>query len=135
MKNVALLLGLVLLLSACSKTDTAVRSEHYTSVTYRIVTGDSNVSVQYRVGVYEDQVKGNITQDTLLTIPGDYRIPAKVLTGEQISLFGSSTKSGNFKLQIIGTGNNVLVETDTIPYDPANQLHEARWYATIFATP
>jgi len=118
----------------CNKQDTATKSDQYKKVFYRIESADSNLLVNFPRAVYDENQKGNIKKDSILTAPGTYLIMANVLN-QEIELYGLSYKSGNFSLQIIGEGNVILAQTDTIPLDPANQLHPDMWYARIKAKP
>lgn len=135
MKSLFPLLIAAALLVACSKQDTATRTEHYRKITYRIESNDSNLLVNFARAVYDDKQKGNIQKDSLLAAPGTYVLPATVLANEEIELFGLSYISGNFRLQIIGDGQQVLAQTDSVPLDPANQLHPDRWFVKIKAIP
>jgi hypothetical protein len=135
MKKLLLLLMLSSFVFACNKQDEATKVDQYKKIVYRINTGDSNLYITFRRAVYDSSQKGNIDFDSVLIAPGLYEIPATVLTGTDAKLYGESHLSGNFSMQITQQNGTVLAKTDSITYDPANQLHVARWYARINIIP
>lgn len=135
MKNLLPLLIMSAFVFACNKQDEVTRVDQYKEIVYRINTGDSNLYITFRRAVYDSSQKGNIDFDSVLIAPGLYEIPATVLTGTDAKLYGESSVSGNFSLQITQQNGKVLAKTDSITYDPANQLHDARWYARISIIP
>lgn len=127
-------LAFLCLLGACGKQETATKTVHYKQVIYVIESGDSNLLVNFPRAVYDEVQKGNIAKDSILPAPGSYSIRATVLN-EEIALYGESKVSDNFRLQIVGEGNVVLVQTDTIEFIPANVLAPAVWRAQIKTKP
>ncbi|HRO41655.1 MAG TPA: hypothetical protein PL009_02390 [Flavipsychrobacter sp.] len=134
MRNLLFLVSSVLVLLACNKQDSVTKTDHYRKVIYRVSTQDSNLLINFPRAIYNENQKGNIKKDSMIYAPGVYLIPATVLN-EEIELYGMSYISGNFSLQILGEGNNILAATDSIPLDPANPLHPDMWYARIKAQP
>lgn len=137
MRRIAFALPLAaFLFLSCNKQDTATRIEHYAQVSYRIESNDSNLTVNFIRAKEIDGKPWNVTiGDSIIANPGTYLIPATILTGEAIFLYGYSERGGDFSLQITEPSGKILAQTNGIPLDSANALHPNRWYAKIWATP
>ncbi|RYZ35195.1 MAG: hypothetical protein EOP49_33735 [Sphingobacteriales bacterium] len=119
---------------SCGK-DELVKTTSYADLVYEITTGDSTMlNVIYRKGVYNDSIKGNIDFDTIITTAGTHFIPAQVLIGQPVMLYGESHKDSSFHLRIKRDGV-VLKETDSITFYPANQLHPDQFISKLEVIP
>jgi hypothetical protein len=130
------LLAITMISSSCKQDDEQyVSSPTYKNVVYAMDSNEPEVEITYSVAVYGDAVKGNIDEDSVITNAGFTQIPAAILVGENARMYAVSYSGGDFSLQIRDDQGNVLAQSDSVAFDPANQLHPDRYYTSIMYRP
>lgn len=121
--------------SCKKKDDKLVSKQTYKDLVYAIDNKEPSLEVVYSQAMYNDAAKGNIDKDTIITLDGFSQIPATVLSGTKCRLYALSYTGDNFSLQIRDDKGKILAESDTVTFDPANQLHPNRYYTNITIVP
>ena len=122
--------------TSCKKEDDKLVSiRTYKDVIYAIDNSEPSLEIVYSKAQYDNDAKGNIDQDTVITLNGFTQIPATVLAGTNARLYALSYTGDNFSLQIKDNEGKVLAQSDSVTFDPANQLHPDRYYTNISITP
>ncbi len=129
-------LALFFFVAACNKTDeNLVSNQPYLDVVYQINNAEPDLAVTFSRGVFSDNVKGNLDHDTTISQNGLIQIPATILKGINVRLYAISYTGGDFNLQIRDTKGNILAQTDSVTFDPANQLHADRYFSNLLIVP
>lgn len=131
MKKIGLLVIVVAFAFSCNKTNDLVKSTSFKKITYEIYDNVDSLSVAYGVGVYTSNEKGNIEHYTSFLIKGTHYIQTELLIGKPVTFYALSLKGNDFHLKIKDTSGIVLIETDTVAFYPANQLHPDEYISRL----